>query len=211
MTASCLEKYRKDLDALVAEAFWVEQSLTLMYTDRDKYVADLTNSLKGDAEKVAVFMKKIQPFPTAYQEWYSEAVTLVRQLMPDRLNDFIKLYEKPKARKEVSAESYRIEDACQGLSASFAGVVRVDAKAASVLLRQQVAIVNAIKRRFESNRLANSPLSTQTSSDKNGWKTKPCPQVYPLNKPVSDVGHAEPASGSQSTMASLYTSAPHTP
>lgn len=63
----------------------------------------------------------------------------------------------------------------------------------------------------ESNRLANSPLSTQTSSDKNGWKTKPCPQVYPLNKPVSDVGHAEPASGSQSTMASLYTSAPHTP
>lgn len=62
-----------------------------------------------------------------------------------------------------------------------------------------------------SNRLANSPLSTQTSSDKNGWKTKPCPQVYPLNKPVSDVGHAEPASGSQSTMASLYTSAPHTP
>ncbi|WP_258879470.1 DUF6088 family protein, partial [Pseudomonas aeruginosa] len=42
------------------------------------------------------------------------------------------------------------------------------------------------------NRLANSPLSTQTSSDKNGWKTKPCPQVYPLNKPVSDVGHAEP-------------------
>lgn len=64
---------------------------------------------------------------------------------------------------------------------------------------------------LERNRLANSPLSTQTSSDKNGWKTKPCPQVYPLNKPVSDVGHAEPASGSQSTMASLYTSAPHTP
>ncbi|HFT2196153.1 TPA: hypothetical protein RG922_003457 [Pseudomonas aeruginosa] len=65
--------------------------------------------------------------------------------------------------------------------------------------------------RLNGNRLANSPLSTQTSSDKNGWKTKPCPQVYPLNKPVSDVGHAEPASGSQSTMASLYTSAPHTP
>ena len=64
---------------------------------------------------------------------------------------------------------------------------------------------------LKGNRLANSPLSTQTSSDKNGWKTKPCPQVYPLNKPVSDVGHAEPASGSQSTMASLYTSAPHTP
>ncbi|MGE6822992.1 DUF533 domain-containing protein, partial [Pseudomonas soli] len=33
----------------------------------------------------------------------------------------------------------------------------------------------------QRNRLANSPLSTQTSSDKNGWKTKPCPQVYPLN------------------------------
>lgn len=63
----------------------------------------------------------------------------------------------------------------------------------------------------DCNRLANSPLSTQTSSYKNGWKTMPCPQVYPLNKPVSDVGHAEPASGSQSTMASLYTSAPHTP
>ncbi|MGY0522500.1 Hsp70 family protein, partial [Pseudomonas aeruginosa] len=30
-------------------------------------------------------------------------------------------------------------------------------------------------RSFDRNRLANSPLSTQTSSDKNGWKTKPCP------------------------------------
>lgn len=72
-------------------------------------------------------------------------------------------------------------------------------------------VLHAARWSDEGNRLANSPLSTQTSSDKNGWKTKPCPQVYPLNKPVSDVGHAEPASGSQSTMASLYTSAPHTP
>ena len=52
----------------------------------------------------------------------------------------------------------------------------------------------------QRNRLANSPLSTQTSSDKNGWKTKPCPQVYPLNKPVSDVGHAEPVSYTHLTL-----------
>ena len=57
----------------------------------------------------------------------------------------------------------------------------------------------------DCNRLANSPLSTQTSSDKNGWKTKPCPQVYPLNKPVSDVAHAELGSRSPLTSASLYT------
>lgn len=151
MTASRLEKYRKDLDALVDEAFLVQQSLALMYTNTDQFVAELTKFFKGDTESADACMKKIQPFPTAYQEWYSEAVTLVKQLMPDRLSDFIKLYEKPKGRKDISVENYRIEDACQGLSTSFGGVVRADAKAASVLLRQQIAIVNAIKRRFESS------------------------------------------------------------
>lgn len=89
---------------------------------------------------------------------------------------------------------------------------KADVKANELAIWNKLLIDDAAaQNRADRNRLANSPLSTQTSSDKNGWKTKPCPQVYPLNKPVSDVAHAELGSGSQSTMASLYTSAPHTP
>lgn len=53
-----------------------------------------------------------------YQSWYSEAMVLVRQLLPDRLAGFVSHYEKPRSRKELSYESYRIGDYLQGLSAT---------------------------------------------------------------------------------------------
>ncbi len=43
---------------------------------------------------------------------------LVKQLLPDRLSDFVSHYERPKPRKEMSCENYRIEDYLQGLSAT---------------------------------------------------------------------------------------------
>ena len=45
----------------------------------------------------------------ADQPWYSEAKVLIRQLLPDRLSDFVRHYEKPKPRKDITYESYRIE------------------------------------------------------------------------------------------------------
>jgi hypothetical protein len=149
MSISNLEKYRKDLDDLLTEATLVSFSLNLEAFGRSKFCeAVLASRSKEDAD---AFIKKLQPFAAAYQRWYSEALPLVRQLLPDRVFDFIRFYEKPKTRKVIDFESYRIEDACQGLRVTRGGDVKADQKAAIPLLSQQVAIVEAIKRRFDSS------------------------------------------------------------
>lgn len=151
MVISNLEKYRKDLEKLLEEASWVRNSLACAALGRTEFFAQLVEAVAGDEKAANEIMKEIKPFAAAYQHWYSESLTLVKQLMPDRLSDFIRFYEKPKTRKEITFENYRIEDACQGLRVSFAGVVKADSNAAIQLLEQQVAIVEAIKRRFESS------------------------------------------------------------
>ncbi len=73
------------------------------------------------------------------------------QILPDRLNDFVRHYEKPKSRKALTAESYRIEDFLQGLSASSHGQTIVDREAAIPHFDQQKAIVEAAQARFKSS------------------------------------------------------------
>jgi hypothetical protein len=150
MDISNLEKYRKDLDALLNEASTLSLSLTYEATP-ERFRNAVLRSNNGDEEKAEKFLKDLPSFKKAYQHWYSEAVTLVKQLLPDRLNDFIRLYERPKTRKNVDAETYRIEDACQGLQTRRLGDLLASMQTAIPLLDQQVAIVEAIKRRFESS------------------------------------------------------------
>lgn len=69
-----------------------------MIIGKEKLLEDLTKAAKGDEKFVEVFRKKIKPFAPAYQAWHSEAVMLVRQMMPDRLADFVRMYERPKTR-----------------------------------------------------------------------------------------------------------------
>lgn len=83
--------------------------------------------------------------------WYSEALALTKQLLPDRVPDFVRLYEKPKGRKDIGFENYRIEDALQGLRGRRHGEVEADKKVAVPLAEQQLAIVLSIKRCFDSS------------------------------------------------------------
>lgn len=151
MAITNLEKYRNDLDRLIKEASDVQTSLLYSAYGHKEFYDAWLKRLKGDEKATKDFIKNITSFETAYQHWYSEALPLVRQLLPDRLSDFIRLYEKPKSRKDINFESYRIEDACQGLRTTFGDTVKADAKAAIPLLDQQIAIVEAIKRRFDSS------------------------------------------------------------
>lgn len=145
-------KYRKDLDKLLEEADWVKQSLLRNSLGDTEFLRMLVDDHGTGEEQAKEFMKSVKPFATAYQHWYSEALVLVKQLLPERLADFVKLYEKPKTRKDITFENYRLEDACQGLRVSGSmGKVLADISSAYPLLEQQVAIVEAIKRRFDSS------------------------------------------------------------
>lgn len=55
-------------------------------------------------------------FSEGYQEWYSEAREVVRQVLPNRLDDFTHLYRSKEKRKSADYENYTIYDYLMGLT-----------------------------------------------------------------------------------------------
>ncbi len=147
--ASNIDRYKKDFERLRAQATLIEQAFT-HYAYEKEYEAAVLKSCKGDEQAAKAHLDTLPNFKDSYQAWYSECMAILKQLLPDRLNDFIRLYEKPKGRKEISFENYRIEDALQGLTITYLGEVKASAKSAMPHIRQQVAILDALKNRFES-------------------------------------------------------------
>src|SRR5690606_24698258 len=102
--------------------------------------------------KAKDYINKLPSFREDYQSWYSESLTLLKQLLPSRTTDFIKLYEKPKSRKSIEYGNYMIEDYLQTLVVTSSwGDRKVGPEAAISQFEQQLNIVKAIKKRFESS------------------------------------------------------------
>jgi len=94
-----------------------------MPTDYRKYRKDLTRlmeksrKLYHDFEDV-IAVKRVQSdekcpgffFFTTYQDWYTEALAFINQVMPARLPDFEALYSGEPGRKTVDVETYAIRD-----------------------------------------------------------------------------------------------------
>ena len=115
-----LEKYKKDLSALIALGGKLYMAIQCeCYPEAfKKEIAKIWGSEAKDR------LEKLPSFEEAYQAWYSEAKALIRQVLPDRLSDFVRHYEKPKPRKDISYENYRIEDYLQGLMIDHARIQR---------------------------------------------------------------------------------------
>jgi hypothetical protein len=78
-------------------------------------------------------------------------VALLRQLLPDRVENFLSLYEKPKNRKSIGYGNYVMQDYMQNLRVTYGLDVLADSSAALPQYRQQLAILKAAKTRFESS------------------------------------------------------------
>lgn len=115
-----------------------------------EFKAAVKKQLKSKTDE---FLKELPSFKQEYQRWYSEALALLRQLLPDRVADFTRHYEKPKSRKDITYENYRVEDYLQNLrvTSSYQKEAVVDSSAAIPQFKQQLAIVEAAKARFESS------------------------------------------------------------
>lgn len=108
--ATTLDKHEADLDALILRGEDVHHAI-----QRECHPKEFDAQVKkGLGDKAEAFLKGIPQFDRAYQPWYSEAKALIKQLLPDRLDDFARHYEKPKTRKEITYATYTIEDALQG-------------------------------------------------------------------------------------------------
>jgi hypothetical protein len=136
-----VEKYRKDLDKLV------ERGERL-------YAAVILSTVPPDQRKRAgVIEEKLKEMPDVrkeYQIWYSEALSCVRQLLPDRMDDFVAYYKPPRTRKTIDASTYTISDYLHGLETSRGGTKIATLSSALPLFQQQVQIVRALSTRFES-------------------------------------------------------------
>jgi len=145
-----LERYKKDLKRLIDDGTQLLMAMQFAFV-RDAFKSDLKRVLKSE-KKISEFIKKLPSFSDNYQTWYSEALILLRQLLPDRISDFVKLYEKPKNRKNITYENYVIEDALQGLYIRNAlGEKVVGPDAAIPRFTQQLNIIKSINRRFGSS------------------------------------------------------------
>jgi hypothetical protein len=151
--ATNLERYKKDLDRLIMNGEGLLVSLAYETSDRKETRRQLIQMLGAEkAKEREKLLGELPKVSEGYQPWYSEALVLLKQLLPDRIEDFIRHYEPPRRkREEITAATYRINDYLQGLTATRGGDLIVGPSAAVAHLRQQVEMVKAIKARFESS------------------------------------------------------------
>ena len=143
-----LDRYKKDLESLLATGDQLLNALQYK-CHPDEFEEEARKQL---GEKAASVIAGLPPFALEYESWYSEAKALVRQLLPDRLDDFVRHYEKPKSRKSVTFENYRIADCLQGLvTTNRLGDRVVGPESAIPHFLQQLAIVKAVRARFDSS------------------------------------------------------------
>jgi hypothetical protein len=147
-----MEKYKKDIDELVKQGNALYFSM--FKEDSQKSLEDLKEQLKkrGTDDKGAEkIIKDLPTFKLEYQAWYSEALSCLSQLMPERVTDFTEYYRPQKDRKQVTYENYRIADYLDSLQVRRGNQIVVNTNAAISKMRQQQSIVEGLKRKFESS------------------------------------------------------------
>jgi hypothetical protein len=143
---SNLDRFKSDLARVRSTA--LEMKLDLLYRAMQK-----ENKLPPDKAEGA---KKIfQSFERKYQGWYTEAHAVIKQLLPDRLAEFVALYQPDLKRKEVNALNYRIQDWLNGTRSAKDPLHNrqyfADFSITSMNFNTQFEILESVQSRFESS------------------------------------------------------------
>jgi hypothetical protein len=106
---------------------------------------------KDDINAAFERLLKRPDFNSQYQLWYSPALRVVQQLLPDRYDEFRELYKLPR-RKEIDVETYGIADYIAGIRITlYTGAEKFDSRSAALgKFGQQVAIVQTTEGRLDS-------------------------------------------------------------
>jgi hypothetical protein len=143
-----LERYKIDLENLLQIGSSMDEDLNFQNLTKEER-AKLSNKSKEELKKT------VGTFNSIYQEWYTESISLIRQLIPDRLNEFILLYQVDSKRKEINTITYSIQDWLVGIRAannSYTGKKYFDDSATIAMkFKTQLQILKSAKKRFESS------------------------------------------------------------
>lgn len=131
-------KFKDALKALIkeGESLWFSMALELDLLDQET---------AEDIRKL-----KLISFEKRYEPWYSVAMQVIKQVLPDRLADFIKQYKDEK-RKLTDVQTYGIYDYMIGLEIGDIFNKVVDKKAAFPKFEQQLNILKSAEARFENS------------------------------------------------------------
>lgn len=88
--------------------------------------------------------------PLIYQEWYTKSLPVIRQLMPERYQEFIDLYKSEK-RKEIDYLTYTISDYLIGVQVTRGGKPTFNTESAFLAkLQLQLLILQSASSRVDS-------------------------------------------------------------
>lgn len=112
---------------------------------------------KLDKEELGIIRKLNNFFEINYQGWYTEAIAVIKLLIPDRLAEFIELYKGDNKRKNISATTFNIQDWLKGSRVAvdqFSWEKPFDDLAAvSMRFSNQYQILASAEKRFTSSLL----------------------------------------------------------
>lgn len=106
---SNLDKYKREIDALIQEGAWLEIGLI------NEMKCAIPKGLVSSSSEETKKRLKEATFKDRYQKWYNVSLAAVKQLLPDRVDDFTSSYHMD-AKKEKSLTNYCIEDYILGLT-----------------------------------------------------------------------------------------------
>ena len=166
-----IHKYKNDIDSLITNGKQLRHSLLNECSPR------FGNRNQGESFQDAI--RQTRSFRLEYQLWYSEAKTLVEQLLPNRLADFVRYYASLNKTSGVAQSQYTIEDYLRDSNVNEYDISRQAPKSAMFHFEQQIGIVESIQKRLKSSlfdihalvqaNLFDSELEAASEISKNGF------------------------------------------
>jgi uncharacterized protein YfbU (UPF0304 family)/uncharacterized protein (UPF0332 family) len=134
---SNIEKFEKDLERLATQGVRLELGML-----KDLDILD----------EIPLVLEKIEPldFYRNYEQWYSESLQVIKQLLPDRFLDFRLLYKDEK-RKFLTYENYTVSDFIIGAVNKNRYEVFANQEAAYPKFQQQLDILDSARKRLKSS------------------------------------------------------------
>ena len=141
---SNITKYQKDLDALII------RGRNLYYGLYNEFSGEFKERIEKLPKEIQIEIKN-SSFIDHYNSWYNESLSLIKQLMPERLEDFIAYYKQPK-RKSLTYETYTISDYLVNLMV-YDGWGKELFKSSTIIYKyeQQFGILKSLETRFNSS------------------------------------------------------------
>ena len=150
---SNIEKYKKDLDRLISDGEKLNNYIALEFHPHHS-----NEELKRKKEIKLLEIKEKKPFTSEYETWYSESLILLKQVLPERVEDFVALYKTNAGKNlkvtDLTLKNYGIEYALLGIRVTRGHSLDeeiVGPSSAIPRFSQQLNILKSAKRRFESS------------------------------------------------------------